>query len=484
MVIQKYFKGEIWLVTIFHFLILYIILYNYFGQKALLFLNFFVVLLYGVFTKFSAIHKRKLIFAIIFVFILNTNLFIKSKDDESLNYDHKSNKEILFTLRKESNCKHRYLVIQTSPYCKNLIGDQISLKKISKSVRNMRFIQIIGVYNYELDELIFYNNTIKRISEKNFFRTFMGKLIKVDGKETSAEKFGYTILTGDKSILDSSLSKLMVDTGTIHLFAISGLHIGFFYLIVRSMLRFVVPTKPVLVVISLSISFFYVSLVDFNESATRALIMISFFEFSKLVAYRFSVVNSLVLAGIIMILINPVVLFELSFQLSFSVVLFIIFVMKSSSFIKNSCNYFSRVFWGNLLLSFSASAGCALLVLDKFNFFSFSSIPANLLVCPLTILFFTINFIHYSSSFIFNFSLFSSLHDIVFFAVEGVICFFSYYIPSYRSFNYLDFHNSLHLISFFSLSIILCLDFTWRLRFLIVFIYYSLIYCYCLFQIL
>jgi len=484
MVVQRYFKGEIWLVTIFHLLILYIILYNYFGQKALLFLNLFVGLLYGVCIKLRPIHKRKLIFAILSIFFLNINLFIKSKDIEPLNFVYKSNNEILFTLKKEPNSICKYLVIETSPYYKEFIGKKISLKEISKSKEFMRLIQIIGVYMCESDVLIFYNNTIKRISETNLFRAFMGELIKVDRKETSAEKFGYTILTGDKGILDSSLSNFMVDTGTIHLFAISGLHIGFFYLLIRNILRFVVPTKTVLVLISLSISFFYVSLVDFNESATRALIMISFFEFSKLVAYRFSVVNSLVLAGIIMILINPVVLFELSFQLSFSVVLFIIFVMKSSSFIKNSCNYFSRVFWGNLLLSFSASAGCALLVLDKFNFFSFSSIPANLLVCPLTILFFTINFIHYSSSFIFNFSLISSLHDIVFFAVEGVICFFSYYIPSYRSLNYLDFHNSLHLISFFLLSIILCLDFSWRLRFLIVFIYYSLIYCYCLFQIL
>jgi len=132
MVVQRYFKGEIWLVTIFHLLILYIILYNYFGQKALLFLNLFVGLLYGVCIKLRPIHKRKLIFAILSIFFLNINLFIKSKDIEPLNFGCKSHNEILFTLKKEPNSICNYLVIETSPYYKDLIGKKISLKEISK----------------------------------------------------------------------------------------------------------------------------------------------------------------------------------------------------------------------------------------------------------------------------------------------------------------------------------------------------------------
>jgi len=113
-------------------------------------------------------------------------------------------------------------------------------------------------------------------------------------------------------------------SGTMHLFAVSGLHVG---IIAGTMLFFVlllqIPKRwAVLVIIPLLL--FYAVLTGLRPSAIRAAIMLSIVLASFAVKEQPRLLNSLSLAALLLLAINPQQLFLPGFQLSFAVLFSII----------------------------------------------------------------------------------------------------------------------------------------------------------------
>ena len=83
---------------------------------------------------------------------------------------------------------------------------------------------------------------ISQVEQNNgFFENIRRKIdSNLDGIENKDEKyksFVYALLFGDRSRLGVQQVKLFKETGTMHLFAVSGLHIGIVYLIFSFILR-------------------------------------------------------------------------------------------------------------------------------------------------------------------------------------------------------------------------------------------------------
>ena len=113
-------------------------------------------------------------------------------------------------------------------------------------------------------------------------------------------------------------------SGTMHLFAVSGLHVG---IIAGTMLFFVLLLRlpkrwAVLVIIPLLL--FYAILTGLRPSAIRAAIMLSIVLASFAAKEQPRLLNSLSLAALLLLAINPQQLFLPGFQLSFAVLLAII----------------------------------------------------------------------------------------------------------------------------------------------------------------
>ena len=132
------------------------------------------------------------------------------------------------------------------------------------------------------------------------------------------------ILLGDRSAIAKPVRALFVQTGTAHILAISGLHIG----VVAALFLLLIKAFPVggkwrsAGVIGLLVC--YAFFTGGRPSVVRATIMMIVFLTSFIVEKERDILNTLFLAAMILLIYNPLNLFDIGFQLSFVCVLSII----------------------------------------------------------------------------------------------------------------------------------------------------------------
>ncbi len=144
---------------------------------------------------------------------------------------------------------------------------------------------------------------------------------------------GYAILTamtlGDKSALDQETKAYYSASGASHITAVSGLHIGIIFQLLlfilagkRSYNRHYIPNY--LIILALTSIWAYTLLIGMPASAIRSSCMVSIYCMTLVMRRRSKAINCLMLTAIIMLCFSPSYIFDISFQLSFIAVLFII----------------------------------------------------------------------------------------------------------------------------------------------------------------
>ena len=155
-------------------------------------------------------------------------------------------------------------------------------------------------------------------------------------KEKFMEKINYAIpdpenllmgglILGEKSSFDQALRQSFVDTGTIHIVALSGYNVT----IVAEWIMKIFAFLPKNMGISLGIFsvLLFVVMTGANSTALRAGIMATLALVARATGRNYDVARALILAGVLMILINPFLLvFDVSFQLSFIATVAVIFL--------------------------------------------------------------------------------------------------------------------------------------------------------------
>ncbi len=136
----------------------------------------------------------------------------------------------------------------------------------------------------------------------------------------------HALLLGIRSSLPSSLSQTFANTGTLHIFAISGLHVGVLGLILIAGLKIVGVPKPKWGLLIIPLLFFYVVSTGMKPSAFRAFVMAAIYFSAPFFDRRSDSVSAVSLAAILLLAANPLQLFEPGFLLSFLVVSGIIMV--------------------------------------------------------------------------------------------------------------------------------------------------------------
>ena len=200
------------------------------------------------------------------------------------------------------------------------------------------------------------------------------------------------LLLGSRENIPPSLKEAFNKTGTTHILAISGYNITLLGLYVSSAFMFFMRRQKAFWWTVLAIILFTV-LTGASASVIRAAIM----GILVLLAYRegrfYGMTNSIVFAGLIMILLNPKVLrFDIGFQLSFLATLGLIFLapVLREKFYKVP-DFFN--FRENLSATLSAQLFVLPIVLYNFGNFSLLSLPANLLILPVIPLTMTFGFL-------------------------------------------------------------------------------------------
>lgn len=118
-------------------------------------------------------------------------------------------------------------------------------------------------------------------------------------------------------------------SGTLHIFAVSGLHVGIFALIAWLLLKPLGLSRAQVTLLLIPLLFFYAFLTGWRPSAVRAATMATIFLASFCVHREPRLLNSLGLAGLLILAGNSNQLFLPGFQLSFAVLLSIITFTKA-----------------------------------------------------------------------------------------------------------------------------------------------------------
>ena len=126
--------------------------------------------------------------------------------------------------------------------------------------------------------------------------------------------------TGERGEISSALREKYSSSGTSHLLAVSGLHIGIAFLLINLLLLPLVLFHYGNVVRSfaaVALIWLYVWLCGFSPSAVRAAIMFSALQLSFASLRNYSSINILASTAFLMLVFDSHLLFDISFQLSF-----------------------------------------------------------------------------------------------------------------------------------------------------------------------
>ncbi len=191
---------------------------------------------------------------------------------------------------------------------------------------------------------------------------------------------------GYKDDLEQETKALFAHTGAMHVLAVSGLHVGIIFAILMNLLK-KLPFKlrnllelPVI----LSGIWIFALISGLSPSVSRASLMFSLMVVVKKYRKNTNFTNLIFLAALIQLSVNPMVIFEVGFQLSYSAVLSIISLQPIISSFLSIKNKFLRQIWDLTAVSIAATIGTLPFSLYYFHQFPTYFVLANLVVVPLS----------------------------------------------------------------------------------------------------
>lgn len=135
------------------------------------------------------------------------------------------------------------------------------------------------------------------------------------------------MLLGLRSELSPDILDAFRNSGSIHILAVSGLHVGLIATICFfgfSLLRLPQKTTDLLTIAAVIL---YACLVGFRPSVFRASLMAVIYLTSRIIERDRDLFNLLAFAALILLLMNPAQLWDIGFQLSFAAVASIVYLM-------------------------------------------------------------------------------------------------------------------------------------------------------------
>ncbi|MGY3817615.1 ComEC/Rec2 family competence protein [Gemella morbillorum] len=238
-------------------------------------------------------------------------------------------------------------------------------KKYNENKGIFKNVKVNDIKNFEENKGI--------ISKIKIWRISLGNKIH---KEISFDKSGYieALIFGDKAYLEKDEIINYKNLGTSHLLAISGLHLGvlislIYFILLRLRFSVEIIEKIVFLVIP-----FYMLISGFSPSVLRAGGMIMLYIIFR--KKDMTKLEALLTTFILMLFINPLLIFDIGFELSF---LITFCLLMSDDFLSGSKNIFTSGFKINLV---SSLASLPILVMNFYTF-SYISIISNIFLVPI-----------------------------------------------------------------------------------------------------
>lgn len=199
----------------------------------------------------------------------------------------------------------------------------------------------------------------------------------------SSLQIASALVLGYRNDLEKEVLNAFTATGTVHVLAVSGLHVGIVFVVFSALLFWMnrnTKTKIIKGIVLILLVWLYALITGFSPSVLRASIMISF----ALIGLHFvkggSIYNSIASSAFLLLLYNPKFLSHVGFQLSYLAVIAIIYLYPKIRDLWPIKNRLLQWIWNYSALSISAQLITFPLVVFYFNSFPLYFLPANLFI--------------------------------------------------------------------------------------------------------
>lgn len=197
------------------------------------------------------------------------------------------------------------------------------------------------------------------------------------------------ILLGDNTRIKKDLKDKIRYIGLSHIFAMSGLHIGLVIAIFYFIFKKTVKNKRLIeILLLISITLYYFSVKE-SPSFTRAYIMAVVYLLGKLFYEKVDLRKTLFVSAITSILINPIAIFSVSFQLSYGAMIAITYIFPYV----RKINYKKFKILDYILFTSTIQIFLIPITVYYFSTVQVLSLISNLIFLPLASFYITINYI-------------------------------------------------------------------------------------------
>lgn len=305
----------------------------------------------------------------------------------------------------------KFLAYVDSKSLKTNIGDTVYFKsKINSfNFHNNPWEFDFGKYN-ERKGIVGYvflskNNFLLKKGRVTFldgyrFRAKLNQLLTSDlkGQELEVCK---AFLWGDREGLSEEVLDAFSNTGTIHILAVSGLHVGILFTLIIHFFKLFGRwiSKFQATLITIVIAWVYAYITGFSPSILRSVIVFSLIFFNEITQKKRNDLMLMSLSALMLLVYDSNYLFDLGFQLTYAALIGIYVFYPYFKNIYKVKNKLVDYFYSPMMLGFSAQLTTLPIILFNFHQFPNYFTITNILLVPFSFLIISLGMAFYLFSF-------------------------------------------------------------------------------------
>lgn len=233
---------------------------------------------------------------------------------------------------------------------------------------------------------------LKPSNEVNFamehLRHYFAGVIDQYVQRPESKQIALALLLGQKESLGKEVKQAYSATGTQHILAVSGLHVGIIYSILLLPLTFFKQKEQMLqksyLILVLGLIWIYALMTGFSPSVVRAVVMFSLVTLGQMRKRKPSIWNILAFSALLLLVLDPDIQTDLGFQLSYLAVAGIVGLQPILLRMWAPSNRVLDYFWQMATVTLAAQLITSPLTLHYFHTFPTYFLVANLLIVPLS----------------------------------------------------------------------------------------------------
>jgi competence protein ComEC len=221
-------------------------------------------------------------------------------------------------------------------------------------------------------------------------RDFLLEIYQRNGLQGTEFEILSALTLGYKKSMDPEIKQVFAATGASHVLAVSGLHVGIVYLVFNLFFGFMRNNKRTrypFVVLAVSFLWVFAFITGLSPSVQRSALMFTIVLIGENLRRPANIYNTLAASFFILTAINPQIIFDVGFQLSYAAVFGIVYFQPRLNSLFSFSSKPLHYLWGLFTVSLAAQITTFPLSCYYFNQFPTYFWLSNFIVIPLAFVF-------------------------------------------------------------------------------------------------